>query len=81
MAVTCKLSTLMGEYRFSIQDVHEMTGLARNTISKLYYDKVSRIDYSTVEKLCTLFGCSISDLIYVTLSEQTGAVGVSHGKE
>lgn len=62
MAVTCKLSTLMGEYRFSTQDVHEKTGLSRNTVSNLYYDKATRIDFSTVEKLCALFECDIGDL-------------------
>lgn len=58
----CKLSTLMGAKRYSIQDVHEQTGLSRNTISRLYNDKTTRIDYETVERLCRLFNCTIGDL-------------------
>ena len=38
--MTSKLSILMGRERFSIQDVHERTGLSRATISLLYHDKV-----------------------------------------
>lgn len=69
MAVYCKLSTLMGEKRYSIQEVHERTGLSRNTISNLYNDKVTRIDYETVEKLCRLFGCRLDELFCVILEE------------
>jgi putative transcriptional regulator len=66
MAIHCALSTLMGEHRYSIQSVHEKTGLSRNTISNLYNDKATRIDYFTVEKLCTLFNCGIDDLFRIT---------------
>jgi len=65
MAVHCNLSTLMGMKRYSIQDVHNLTGLSRGTVSNLYNDKVVRIDYDTLEKLCSLFECSASDLFEV----------------
>ena len=57
------LSTLMGKCRYTIQDVHERTGLSRNTISSLYNNKATRIDYSTIEKLCLLFECGIEQLL------------------
>ncbi|MCD8214989.1 MAG: helix-turn-helix transcriptional regulator [Clostridiales bacterium] len=63
MYVKSCLSTLMGKYRYSIKDVHEKTGLARGTISNLYNDKATRIDYDTIAKLCTLFHCSIDSLL------------------
>lgn len=69
MAIHCKLSTLMGSKRFSIQDVHDQTGLSRNTISNLYNDKASRIDYDTADKLCKLFKCSMNDLFDVSATE------------
>lgn len=59
----CQLSTLMGKSRYSIQDVHLKTGLARSTVTQLYHDKATRIDFETVEKLCNLFGCEIGDLL------------------
>lgn len=69
MAVHCKLSTLMGSKRFSIQDVHNQTGLSRNTISNLYNDKASRIDFDTADKLCRLFDCSMNDLFDLSTTE------------
>lgn len=62
----CMLSTLMGRHRYTIQDVHEKTGLSRNTISNLYNDKATRVDYETVEKLCRLFACQINELFEIT---------------
>lgn len=63
MSIHCNLSELMGKFRYTIQEVHEKTGLSRTTISTLYNDKVKRIDYETIEKLCRLFGCVVGDLI------------------
>lgn len=55
--IKCNLSKLMGIHKMTIQDVHEKTGLNRNTISNLYHEKVTRIDFDTMDKLCKLFGC------------------------
>ena len=63
MAIKSNLSSLMGKKRYSIQDVHVKTGLARNTISNLYNDKASRIDFETIDKLCLLFDCEINELL------------------
>lgn len=65
MAVHCNLSTLMGRFRYSIQDVHKLTGLSRSTVSSLYNDKATRIDFDTLEKLCGLFECDASELFEV----------------
>ena len=66
MAIRCKLSVLMGEKRYNIQDVYERTGLSRGTISNLYHDKMQRIDYETLSKLCELFDCSVGDVLEFT---------------
>ena len=58
----CNLSTLMGKNRCCIEDVHKGTGLSRSTITELYHDRATRIDYSTVEKLCLFFKIDIADL-------------------
>lgn len=59
----CRLSILMGEKRSNIQDIHEKTGLSRNTITNLYHEKATRIDFSTIEKLCDFFNCTVGDLL------------------
>lgn len=60
--VRCNLSIHMGKNRKNIQDVCNETGLARNTVSNLYYDKATRIDYNTIDKLCQMFHCKVGDL-------------------
>ena len=71
MSVHCTLSTLMGKYRYSIQDMHIKTGLSRNTISNLYNDRATRVDYETIDKLCCASDCKISDLFDVICSQNT----------
>lgn len=63
MAIQSNLSALMGKRRYTIKYVHERTGLARNTVSNLYNDKATRVDYETLDKLCDLFECEVGDLI------------------
>ena len=63
MAIESRLSVLMGERRYNIQNVIDKTGLERNTVSKLYHDKVKRIDFRTLDKLCELFDCEPSDIL------------------
>ena len=70
MQLTNNLSLLMGKYRYTIQDVHDRTGLARRTISALYNDKATRIDFSTIEKLCQLFSCGIEKLFIIRDEEE-----------
>ena len=47
--------------KYKITDVHKKPGLSITTISKLYHDKIERIDYAKLEKLCNLFECDIKD--------------------
>lgn len=63
LMIKCNLSKLMGEKKVNIQEVHEGTGLNRNTISNLYHEKVTRIDFDTIDKLCTFFNCKVGTLL------------------
>ena len=57
MAIHCNLSKIMGISRYKIEDIHKHTGLSRTTISKLYHDKMERVDYETLNKLCAFLNC------------------------
>jgi putative transcriptional regulator len=46
----------------NIQDVCNATGLARNTVGNLYRDTATRVDYNTIDVLCELFQCEVSEL-------------------
>lgn len=66
------LSKLMGEKRYTIIEVSRKTGLTTSTISNLYNDKVKRLDFDTLEKLCKLFNCQPNDLFeYIPDNENT----------
>lgn len=73
MAVVCNLSTLMGRKRYTIEDVHKLTGLSRSTVSNLYNDKATRVDYHTIEKLCLLFECEVDELLVYHRASAPGA--------
>ena len=70
MYISCSLSTLMGKARLSIQDVHVKTGLSRTTLTNLYHDRVCRVDYDTLIKLCQLFNCGIDDILVLNKEEK-----------
>lgn len=66
------LSKLMGERRYTIVQVAEKTGMSTSTISNLYNEKVKRLDFDTLEKLCKLFNCKIQDLIEYIPDDKEG---------
>jgi len=60
--IRCHLSRLMGEKRVRISDIARTTGISRNMLSKLYYDRAKRIELNDMDKLCRFFDCQVSDL-------------------
>ena len=60
--IRCHLSRLMGEKKMKVIDVARETGLHRNTITLLYKETATRVDFETINKLCELFECKVSDL-------------------
>ncbi|MNO06711.1 hypothetical protein D3C81_2286030 [compost metagenome] len=52
----------MGRKRLKVTDVVAGTGLAVNTVSGLYHDKVKRVDLETLDKLCEFLDVEIGDI-------------------
>ncbi|ACX52297.1 transcriptional regulator, XRE family [Ammonifex degensii KC4] len=63
MPIHCKLSTLLGERRMKMSELARKTGLAKNTILALYHDRVRKVDYRVLEKICEALGCQVGDLL------------------
>jgi putative transcriptional regulator len=63
MNVKNNLRVLMAVHKMNIKDVHEVTGLSRTTISKLYNEESTTIAFETIYKLCKLFSCDVNDLL------------------
>ena len=60
--IKCHLSRLMGERKLKVIDVARDTGLHRNTITLLYNETATRVDLETINRLCSYFACSVSEL-------------------
>lgn len=63
--IKCHLSSMMGERKLKVSDVARATGIHRNMITLLYYERAKRIDLDVVEKLCRFFNCSIGELLEI----------------
>jgi putative transcriptional regulator len=46
------------------REVAEGAGLAINTVAGLYHDRVKRIDFETLDKLCLFLGVSVGEIIF-----------------
>jgi len=68
--IKCHLSRMMGERKLKVSEVCRDTGLHRNTVSALYYERATRIDLNAIDSLCNYFECNISDLFEHNPSEQ-----------
>lgn len=53
----------MGEKRVRIIDVARATGISRNMLSMLYYDRARRVDLDDLAKLCKYFNCSVGEIL------------------
>lgn len=67
--IKCKLKLLIAERSIAIgqkityESLGEAVDLSRNTIGRLAEGKTDRIDFSTLDKLCHYFGCTVGDLL------------------
>lgn len=61
--IKCKLSSLMGErHILKLSEVAHATGVNRNTLTNMYYDRATRIELPIADKLCKFFECTMHEL-------------------
>lgn len=63
MAIHCRLSTLLGERRIKMAELSRMTGVSKTTINAMYHDRVRKIDYGVLERICKELDCGLSDIL------------------
>lgn len=61
--VKLKVSEFMNNRGLSVKDLSEQAHIAYGTALALKRGSMTRIDFETIEKLCTLFNCTPGDLI------------------
>lgn len=57
------LAIRIAERKIKIIDVVRATGIDRSTITKLYHDRLQRLDLEVLDKLCDFFNCSVEEII------------------
>ncbi len=68
--IRIKLCELMGREKMTRKKLSELTGIRPNTIGDLYKENIKKIDLQTLDKICSVFNCEISDVLeYVSDGE------------
>lgn len=57
-----RFAKLLGEKRLDRRDIVKMTGIDNHIILKIYKNKYTRIDFDTLNKLCTALECDTNDI-------------------
>ena len=57
------LSRLLGERKMKMSELSRQTGIAKNSLSDLYHEKVKGVQFETLDKICHALNCSIADLL------------------
>ena len=63
--IKCNLSALLGARKLKLADVIRDTGINRSTLTRLYHETTTRIDYETLETLCKYLKCDVGDFLKI----------------
>ena len=65
--IIIRFKNICKTYRLTIQTIHNKTGISRNTLTSLKYNKSERINLDVLDRLCIFFNnyfqCTINDII------------------
>lgn len=63
--IKCNFSALLGAKKLKVTDVMRDTGINRSTLTRLYHETTTRIDFETLETLCKYLECDIADFLQI----------------
>jgi len=63
MPIKCHLSRMLGEKKMNMSDLSKSAGIARNTVSALFYENGKGVTWAVLDKLCTALNCQPGDLL------------------
>lgn len=61
--IRIRLSTLLGEKRWTQADLARRTGIRANTINDYYHEMADRVNLEHLDRICEVLGCNLNDLI------------------
>lgn len=65
------LSRLLGERKLKMAELSRQSGISKNALSDLYYEKTQAVRFDTLSKLCQLLHCRIDELLEYVPDEQS----------
>lgn len=75
--IRIRLSTLLGEKRWSQTDLSRKTGIRLATIHELFHEMAARVSFEHLDLICQALDCDISDLIVYIPGEEPIVTRVS----
>lgn len=61
--IRIKLSTKLGELRWTQADLARATGIRPSTINELYHEVAERVNLEHLDLICEALGCDISEIL------------------
>lgn len=61
--IRIRLSTRLGERRWTQADLSRLTGIRPNTINDLYHEMTDRVSLEQLNGICAALGCDLHDLL------------------
>ena len=61
--IISNLAVLLAERKLKVADLVRSTGINKTTLHKLYNDGSVRIDFETIDKICTALEVEVGDLL------------------
>lgn len=69
--IKLNLPVLFAQKGIRVADADRLTDMGRTTLYRLYNNKVTRIDFASLERLCKLLDCTPGDIILYEDDGQT----------
>jgi putative transcriptional regulator len=63
MAIKIHLGRLLGERKMKMAELSRRTGISKNALSDMYYEKGTAVRFDTLEKICAALACTVGELI------------------
>jgi putative transcriptional regulator len=63
MSIHSNLSSILGQKRIKQSELARIAGVSPTTINTLYNDKVTKLDFEVIDKICKALDCDLSDIL------------------
>ncbi|HYT44496.1 MAG TPA: helix-turn-helix transcriptional regulator [Methylomirabilota bacterium] len=68
--IQVNLGRLLGERKMKVAELSRRTGVSQHALLKLYHEKLNMVRFDTLERICKVLSCQVSDLLEYKPQEQ-----------